>query len=103
MNRPSCPDDRTVALHREIAEIVTKETGMFEPLASIVATGILNGLRRMRGGDVLYVPKGDRPVSYEEIRGAFDGTNRDEVLRRFGISRATFYRAISRRSSLTDP
>lgn len=97
-------EDRALALHVELTEIIRQETGMYEGLASTIARHVLDGLQRRRAGGELYIPKSlGRPPTREEIRAAFDGTNRAEVCKKFGISRATFYRAISRRRSLSGP
>lgn len=96
--------ERSLTLHDELTEILREETGLHESLASQIAEAVLRGLCRRRGPGVVYVPKGIGPtVSADQIRAAYNGQNRDDVCKRFGISRATFYRAISaRRESLTD-
>ena len=97
MTRPA-EEERSLTLHVELTEILSAETGLNEALASQFAAAVLRGLQRLRGGDELYVPKGQGTARRDaEVRAAFRGNNREEVCRRFGISRRTFYRIVGRR------
>ena len=91
-------DERTLTLHVELTRILVAETGLKEKLSSQIAEDVLRGLQRLRGGDELYIPKGQGTASRDaEVRAAFRGNNRDEVCRQFKISRRTFYRIVRRR------
>lgn len=91
-------EDRALALQVELTEIIQEETGLHEPIATQIAERVLRGLRRRRGGDELYVPKGSAGRARDEkVRSAYKGNNRDEVCRDFGISRSTFYSILARR------
>lgn len=90
-------EDAAVQLEREMAEILRERIGYREPFASSIAAEIVAGLRERRGGDDMYVPAPDKRARDAEIRRIFNGSNLEEVMRLFGVSQATVYRATGRR------
>lgn len=82
-----------VELLHEFTVIVQEETGLKDLFAAQVAEAILRGLRRRRGGEEVYIPAEDRSARDDAIRRAYNGRNMEEVMARYGVSRATVYRA----------
>lgn len=78
-------------LRTRITHIIQTQTGMFEHLSLPIADEILKVVIREFRGDRVYCTE-PRDDVRDQVREAFTGRNRDEVMRRFGISRATFYR-----------
>lgn len=93
MSGHSREDDFLSALRSEIVRAVCRGTGIAEPEAMPVATEIIASVSERWQGEV-YIAK-PRPAD-SEILEAFNGANRREVCRRFGISKGTFYRALRR-------
>lgn len=85
--------DNAAWLHAEITAVVREEVGMNELFATQIAEAILCGLRRRLGGREIYLPAPDREKRNAEIRRQFNGRNMDEVMRAFGVSADTVYRA----------
>ena len=52
--------DHQVALANEITAILRERIGYHEQFAAPIAEAIVSGLASRRGGDVLYVPTGNR-------------------------------------------
>lgn len=91
------PDDANVSLQYTLTTILRERIGYNERYASLIAEDILRGLQARYGGDALYVPKTIRDPSRDAaVVAAFTGANRDEVCRRFGIGRRTFYDILAR-------
>ncbi|HYF17698.1 MAG TPA: Mor transcription activator family protein [Ramlibacter sp.] len=89
---PALNEDAAALLQMEFTEIVREEIGYKEDFASQIASAVLRGLRRRRGGEELYVPAADRSERDAAIRREFNGTNLLEVCRRHGVSKSTVYR-----------
>jgi Mor family transcriptional regulator len=53
-------------------------------------------IRSEFGGDALYIAKRNPGARDERVCRDFNGRNRDEVCRRHGISRSTFYEILKR-------
>jgi Mor family transcriptional regulator len=96
-NRESLPqiDDASVSLVYEVTAAIQEEVGMAEAFASQIAEAITRGLRRRLGGNHVYVPKfngmqekRDRDAT---IKREFNGQNRDELMRRYGLSKTQIY------------
>lgn len=93
----SQPDDGNVSLQYALTSILRERVGYHERYASQIAEDILQGLQERYGGDDLYIPKSvSRAVRDAAVLDAFDGRNRDEVCRKFGISVRTFYNILDR-------
>lgn len=90
-------DDRVVTLQYTLTTIIRERIGMNERYASQLAEDILRGLQERYGGDEVYVPKMlGRATRDAAVLAAFNGSNRDDVCRRFGIGRRTFYDILAR-------
>jgi len=68
--------------------------GMVGDIVDNAARGIICVLRRLLGGDRVYFPVYLTADRNARIRAAFNGCNRDEVRKQFGIAKTTFYRVI---------
>ncbi|CAN7365097.1 hypothetical protein LJR118_002166 [Acidovorax sp. LjRoot118] len=84
-------EDAAVQLERDFLAIVREDIGMNEGLAGIFARALVDGLRRRMGGQDLYVPAPDRSERDAAIRREFTGTNIDELMRKYGLSRTRIY------------
>lgn len=97
----STDDDRGVSLRYLITAVIRDRAGFHERYASLLAADIVAGLSELRGGEEIYVPRSGGRMSLEArdeaVRAAFNGRNRDEVCREFGISRSLFYLIIGGR------
>lgn len=98
---PPCPAqdklddaDRLAGLHTRAVRIIREATGLHESFAVPIADAILEGFRTEYGGERIYIPKNDREL-FEKVLAKFNGRNREQVLKDFGISKATFYRALN--------
>ena len=90
-------DDAAVSLLYEMTTIVREEIGFNEIFAAQIAEALVRGLRRRLGGDELYIPAQDKAERDAAIRARFNGTNRDEVCRAFGISKSRLYEIVGRK------
>lgn len=68
-----------------------------ERLAVALAEPLLAAMRRNHACDKIYVPAPDTSLRDEAIRREYNGNNRDELCRRYNLSRSGFYKAVSRR------
>lgn len=90
-------EDKTVTLQYTLTAIIRERVGMNERYASQLAEDILRGLQERYGGDEVYVPKTSGTATRDRlVLERFDGSNRDEVCRQFGIGRSTFYDILQR-------
>lgn len=88
---PAQAEDAAVQLERDFLAIVREEIGMHEGLAGIFARALVDGLRRRLGGQDLYIPAPDRSVRDAAIRREFCGSNIEDVMKRYGLSRTRIY------------
>lgn len=100
---PAQIEDEAIQLHREFVEIVREEIGMNEAFANTMAAALVRGMRKRYGGQRLgrkdiYVPAPSKAARNAAIRQEFNGTNRDEVCKKHGISRAMLYVIVSKRT-----
>lgn len=93
MTEPAEQEDNASWLRRELIEILREEIGMIEAFAEIHADAVLCGMRRRIGGREIYIPAPDKTDRDAQIRAAFNGRNLREVMRQFGVSQRTVYRA----------
>ncbi len=56
-------------------------------------------IRSEFGGDAIYIARRNSSARHELVCRDFNGRNRDEVCRRHGISRSTFYELLKRSRS----
>lgn len=90
----SVQQDHLADLRARIIRIVCRATGLHERLALPVAESICHELSRDMGGAEIYIPSTDRRVRNAALRRDFRGNNHDDIMRRYGISRATLYRIL---------
>lgn len=90
-------EDAAVQLQHEMVAIVREEIGMHESIAAIFASALVRGLRRVRGGEEIYIPAPDRSERDAAIRREFDGTNLEAVMARHNVKRSRVYEICDRR------
>ena len=91
-------EDAAVTLQYEMTAIVQEENGLNEHAASQLAEAIVRGLRRRLGGDNLYIPVlSDRTQRDASIRHEFNGRNREDVCKKYGVSKTRLYEIVSKR------
>lgn len=95
---PGQAEDAAVQLEHDIIGIVREEIGMHEQMATVFAQALVRGLRRRLGGQELYIPSPNRSERDAAIRREFNGTNMDELMRRYGLSRPRIYAIVGARS-----
>ena len=93
---PAQIEDQAIQFHREVVEIVRSATGMHEPIATPLATAIVQEMRKRWGGTRLgrrdmYIHAPDKTERNAAIRAEFDGTNAAEVCKKHGIGRSRLY------------
>lgn len=71
-----------------------EEVGLVGVFAEPFAEALLVGIRRRMGGREVYIPAPDKAGRDEQIRAMFNGRNLPEVMRHFGVCKATVYKAI---------
>lgn len=80
----------------ELTVIVRERIGMHEEFAVRVADALFCGFQDRNGGREIYVPAPEKSSRDAQIRGMFNGRNLVEVMRHFGVSKATVYRACNK-------
>ena len=95
---PGQSEDAAVQLEHDITNIVREEIGMHEVMAGMFAQALVRGLRRRLGGQELYIPAPDRSARDAAIRREFTGSNVDELMRRYGLSRTRIYEIAGQRA-----
>lgn len=70
--------------------------GLDEQTADAFAEEIVAGICLKYGGTERHIPKRNREAIHAGVARDYDGQNREQVCRRYGVSRATFYRIIGR-------
>lgn len=101
---PAQTDDAVLQLEYDIVEIARQELGMHERQAYEMAQALVRGLRKRYGGvrlghRGLYIPAPSKAERDSQIRREYDGTNRDQVLRKHSISRSRLYQILSPKPS----
>lgn len=71
-------------------------TGMNGEFAERFADSLLGIMRKRNGGREIYIPAPDNSERDAAIKREFNGRNLEEVMRRYGVSRSTVYRACSK-------
>lgn len=95
--------DRLEGLRTRVVRLIRERTGLHEQFALPIAAEIIetfrlgveaeivSALRPEFHGERVYVASRD-PEIERRVVAEFTGQNRDDLLRKYGISRATFYR-----------
>jgi len=94
---PGQAEDAAVQLEHDIIGIVREEIGMHEQLATAFAQALVRGLRRRLGGQELYIPAPNRTERDAAIRRDFNGSNLDQIMKRYGLSRSRIYEILGNR------
>ena len=85
----------------EIREFIRNEladAGLSHEMSANIASHVAESVRDYFGGQMIYIPKGsgfELDKRDAEIWSKFNGANRDQLCREYGISQTWFYRIIS--------
>ncbi len=91
-------DDARTQMRTRIVQVIREHTGLLEQFAVPIAEQVVNVVERDVNGEAL--SRTARELQEQRDRlviAEFNGRNRDDVCRKFKISRRTFYRIIGRR------
>lgn len=93
----SIETDTDAWLRKRLTRTIRQFTCFDERLATQLATEIVDLFFEQYQGERIYIsqPRNRRDA---EILAAFDGTNRADVCRRYGISERTLYRILNKRT-----
>lgn len=93
---PAREESSAIFLQQEMQDILKVETGLHDEFAAIIATALVRGWRKRAGRQTIYIPGEPKNTDRDnDIRREFNGTNREEVCRKHGISRSRLYQIIS--------
>ncbi len=89
----------------ENATAILQEGGLSDEDAAGLALAVVEKMASLWGGSLIYFPKGNwngrSPLWFQlaerdwNIFREFDGTNRDEVCKKYGIKRSRFYKIVA--------
>lgn len=95
MKNQTISRDHEISLQDEITEIIRMAESRSESEAARLAAVVVEGLRRRRGGDTLYIPTGIAPGGRRQrdqaIRSEFNGRNIRELCAKHRLSRSRMY------------
>lgn len=84
-----------IQLHYDLVSIVREEIGFTDHFAEQIAAAITRGLQRKLGGQEIYVPAEDKRDRDEHIRAEFNGRNREQIMKKYDISKSRLYEIVS--------
>lgn len=94
-------EDDAYGLLRELTDIVREETGLKESIATQIAQCVLDGLRKKRGGDPLYVPSKltaqEREARDIDICRRLNRNNAPVLAKEYGLTTRQVYRIYHKR------
>ncbi|UXY13851.1 hypothetical protein N8I74_11010 [Chitiniphilus purpureus] len=93
---PHETDYHALQLHHELTQILRDEAGYSAQAAQTLAAALVRGMRKRIGGQEFYVPAVDKRERDAAIRREFNGLNRKEICRKFGISKSRLYAIVGR-------
>jgi hypothetical protein len=88
-------EDKLEGLRTQVVRMIREQTGLHEQFALPIAAKIIEVFFREVAGERVYVPLRDPDIA-EKVIAEFNGKNRDDLLAKYGIDRATFYRYLKR-------
>ncbi|MGB4497953.1 MAG: Mor transcription activator family protein [Methylococcaceae bacterium] len=71
--------------------------GHSQPIASDLAMCAAKKIMKSIGGSRHYIPKSDISERNEKIKAEFNGKNKAELLKKYAVSKSTFYSIIPRK------
>lgn len=92
-------DDKLESLRTRVVRVIREHTGLHEHLARPIAAEIIATFWQEVAGERVYVPARD-PALPDKVRSEFNGCNRTELMKKYEISRSTFYAYIRRERSV---
>ena len=73
-------------------DIIKNDPAMLEGIITLIAESLVRGWRQRCGTQRIYIPAPPRNETRDaQIQREFDGTNREAVCRKYGISRSRLY------------
>ncbi len=105
-------EDAAVQLKVTMETIVMEYLGLNAALAGPFAATIVDGMRKKMGGNRVYIPASktkkatvnDCEARDREILRMYNGRNMEDVMKLFGVSRRSVFRAVQRaRRNLVPP
>lgn len=95
-------DAKLEGLRLQVVRVIRERTGLHEQFAVPIAAEIIEAFWREVAGERVYVRVRD-PDLARKVLAEFNGSNRDELLAKYEIDRATFYRYLQRARTKTNP
>lgn len=89
-------EDKLEGLRTQVVRMIREQTGLHEQFALPIASKIIETFFREVAGERVYVPARPAEMAASKIISEFDGTNRDELMAKYGISKTTFYDYLKR-------
>ena len=90
--------DTAINLQAEVETIIRDACATPSAEAARIAPPIVDGLRRRMGGNTLHIPVGltrdERAHRDAHILNQYNGRNRPELCKKYGISKSRFYQII---------
>lgn len=93
---PDRLEDKLEGLRTQVVRMIREQTGLHEQFALPIAAKIIETFFREVAGERVYVPARAAELTASKLASEFDGTNRDELMAKYEISRTTFYDYIKR-------
>lgn len=89
-------EDAGVQLLLALTAAIQDACSLEEQIAAALAEPVAAALRRRYACEELYIPAPDKRERNESIRREFNGRNREEVMRKYGLSRSQLYAIVRR-------
>ena len=86
-------------VRRTMVRTVCRYLGVGELPATSLVNNMMIDLQKNHGGAEIYVPVKSKDSIIDAVRAAYTGTNMVEICDSFGISKATFYRYVGKKTT----
>ena len=94
---PAQEESNALFLQREVHDIVKNDPALIGGIIALIAESVVRGMRNRCGTQRIYVPAPPRNENRDsQIRREFNGTNRIEICRKYGISRSRLYQIVGK-------
>lgn len=96
---PAHEESNALFLQSEMQDIIKNDRALFESMTALIADALVRGWRKRCGAQRIYIPAPPRNEDRDaNIKREFNGANREEICRKYSISRARLYQIISKRA-----
>lgn len=97
---PAQEESSALFLQREMHDIIKSKPALIEGITALIAEALVSGWRERCGTQRIYIPAPPRNEARDaQIRRDFNGTNREEICRKYSISRTRLYVIVGKRGS----